>query len=441
MMKYKICGVQHLEEIDYINKIKPDFVGFIFSKSKRQISRDKFKSLKALLDKRIKVVAVFKDESLEFVREILEEEKIDVVQLHGDESIEYINNLGKINIWKALDGGDKKLKDKIKKYEKLVERIILDYKNPGEGKSFEWNILKGLSRKKLIIAGGVNKDNLEELFKIYKPYAVDLSSSVEKEDKKDYLKLLEFKERFLELNRGNRIKRKILRLEIEGKKALVTFIPLAYPSKEKMIHYILEMERKEVDFIEIGYGGENPYMDGEIIKEAYEKINKENIKLDNIFEVAQIIRKETEIPLILMTYRKEIENRDKKFFKRLREVGIDGLLVPDMEYFQLKKIVGNNLLVIKILKANNFNKNSLSKINDESFLYCISRDGKTGSGKINFNLLEKNIKKIREYYKGKIFIGFGMGDKKNREIVKKFSDGIIIGTEILIRINKLIKNK
>ncbi|MGL5616169.1 MAG: tryptophan synthase subunit alpha [Sarcina sp.] len=441
MMKYKICGIQYLEEIDYINKVKPDFVGFVFSKSKRQVNKEKFKNLKASLNKRIKVVAVFKDESIEFVKEILKDNEIDIVQLHGNESLEYINSLGEIKIWKALDGDDDKLKEKIKVYEKVVERIILDYKNPGEGKSFDWSILKGLSKKKLIIAGGVNKDNLEELFKIYKPYAVDLSSSVERENKKDYLKLLEFKEKLLQLNKGNRIKRKILRLEIEKKKALVTFIPLAYPNKEKMIEYVLEMEEKNVDFVEIGYGGENPYMDGEVIKKAYEKINRENIKLDNIFEVVKSIREKTEIPLILMTYKKEIENKEKNYFKKLKDSGIDGILVPDIQYYKLKKMVGNNLVVIKVLKANDFNKSALLKLNDESFIYCISRDGKTGEGKINFDFLEKNIKKIRSYYKGKIFIGFGMGDKKNREIVKKFSDGIIIGTEILIRINKLIKNK
>lgn len=435
-MKLKICGIKSKEEIDYINEIKVDYVGFVFSKSKRRIDKSTYLKLIENLDKSIKKVAVFKDENIDFVKEVIKKSKIDIIQFHGNEDVDYIKNFKGKKIWKALNGEDKQLKDNIKKYEPYVEKIIIDSKNPGEGKSFDWNVLKGLDNKKIIIAGGLKKENLRNLINFFKPYAIDLSSSVENLKGKDLKKLKGIKKELLIINKDNRIKIKLLELDEKNKKGIVTFIPLSYPSEDEMINYILQMEKESVDMVEIGFGGENPYMDGDVIKNAYKKLNENHVKIEDIFKVVKRIRKTSNIPLILMTYKSEIINKDKSFFRKLKNSELDGIIVPDMNYDELLKLVGKRLMVIKIVDGTAVKKEELEKINQEGFIYIISRKGKTGDGKINFQLLEKNIKDIKGLYKGKLFIGFGMGRRENREKALKFSDGVIIGTAVVSLIDK-----
>lgn len=198
-MKIKICGIKELDEINYINKIECDYVGFVFSESKRKVSITTCKKLVENLDFRIKRVGIFKNESLKFILEASESCCIDIIQLHGDESLEFINKLKGKCVWKAIKANEFLYKN-IKIYNNKVDKIIIDANIAGSGKTFDWNMLKLLESEKFIIAGGICENNLEELIKFYRPYAIDLSSSVELSGKKDLNKLLSLKEKFDEVN-------------------------------------------------------------------------------------------------------------------------------------------------------------------------------------------------------------------------------------------------
>ena len=119
----KICGIRRKEDIDIINKYKPDYIGFIFAKSKREVTPETVAEITKNLDKNIKKVGVFVNATYEKINEAVNVANLDVVQLHGDENQEYISNLDcKCEIWKAV-----RVRDGEDIYDvKGVDRLLLD---------------------------------------------------------------------------------------------------------------------------------------------------------------------------------------------------------------------------------------------------------------------------------------------------------------------------
>jgi phosphoribosylanthranilate isomerase len=186
-MKIKICGLFREEDIAYVNEVKPDYVGFVFAKSKRQVTYQQAKHLKSLLSKDIKAVGVFVDENIGFIEKLVNDHIINMVQLHGQEDESYINNLKKINttIIKAIQVKEKK--DLDISYD--VDYYLLDNKIAGSGETFDWNLIKQMN-KPIFLAGGICLDNIDEALLI-DVYALDVSSGAETNGVKDYTKIKE----------------------------------------------------------------------------------------------------------------------------------------------------------------------------------------------------------------------------------------------------------
>ena len=131
MTKVKICGIKRKEDIEYVNKYLPDYIGFIFAQSKRKVSIEFAMELKKNLSPKIKTVGVFVNEDLEKVLEIKNKLSLDCVQIHGDEPCEYIEDLKEkikskkeVEIWKAIRVKDG---DSIKKMSCFnVDAFVLD---------------------------------------------------------------------------------------------------------------------------------------------------------------------------------------------------------------------------------------------------------------------------------------------------------------------------
>jgi len=198
LVKVKICGLRRKEDIEYANELKPDYVGFVFAKSKRQIEVEQALDLISLLDKEIKTVGVFVNEPVENALKIAQTLNLDVLQFHGDETQDYIDNFKNFTVWKAIRIKDKEDLEKTKQFK--VNSFVFDTltKNEygGTGKTFNWKVLKGMELNvPIILAGGLNENNVEEAIKIVDPYAVDVSSGVETEGYKDFKKLKSFIEK------------------------------------------------------------------------------------------------------------------------------------------------------------------------------------------------------------------------------------------------------
>lgn len=229
----------------------------------------------------------------------------------------------------------------------------------------------------------------------------------------------------------NRIVKKIDELNKKCEKVFVGFVPLMYPDKETMIKAVLEMEEGGVDIIEIGFS-ENPYMDGDIIKSAYEKVGNLKVQLENIFEVVAQIRKYSEIPILCMTYKSDLLNLKHDLKEKFLVAGIDGVIVPDIDEEVKERIDFDDefISIDVVCIEDNFSDEEI-----KGFKYCISNKGKTGSANLNFDFIKFKARNF-ESYKNKIFIGFGMGDIDNINNLKEAFGGIIIGTEIVKSISK-----
>lgn len=203
MSKVKFCGIKRMEDIEYVNILKPDYVGFVFAESKRKISLDKGMEIVKVLHKDIKKVGVFVDESPLRVMQIAKELELQILQFHGEEDLNYLKEFHDFEVWKGIrvrGEQDFNIIDKYKEYGILLDAFV-DGQCGGTGERFSWKISKGLpSNIKLILAGGLDSENVLEGIEKIKPYAVDVSSSIETNGVKDFNKMKKFIERVRENN-------------------------------------------------------------------------------------------------------------------------------------------------------------------------------------------------------------------------------------------------
>lgn len=189
MVKIKICGLRRQADIDFVNILKPDYIGFILTAGfRRSIDYETAQSLKSTLNKSICAVGVFVDEDIAHINRFIENGVIDIVQLHGNESADMCRQI-KAPVIKALKPCDF---DKISEYELSADYLLFD-SGTGTGKTFDWNEIPK-TEKPFFLAGGLDESNIKYALKNIKPYALDVSSSVETNGFKDFDKIKKFME-------------------------------------------------------------------------------------------------------------------------------------------------------------------------------------------------------------------------------------------------------
>ena len=192
MTKIKMCGLSRIEDIEAANSIKPDYIGFVFAEiSKRRVSALEASKLKSKLDPEINAVGVFLDDKLDFVASMLNLGIVDVVQLHGSENEEYIEKVREITNKPIIKAFIIRSKEDVERAEKSTADYILLDGGKGEGKVFDWSLLKAIKRP-FFLAGGLNPDNAADAVKALKPYAVDVSTGIETDGVKDREKMTAF---------------------------------------------------------------------------------------------------------------------------------------------------------------------------------------------------------------------------------------------------------
>jgi phosphoribosylanthranilate isomerase len=197
--KVKICGITNYNDAKICIDAGADALGFVFYKnSKRYITPIKAKEIIKKIPPFISKVGVFVNENFENIIEIANLIKIDYIQLHGYETPEFCKKISNYYpVIKAILIKDENDLKQFKIYKKYVN-FLLDTKTEsfgGSGKSFNWNLILNYKEKigNFILSGGLNKDNIVDAIKLLNPYAVDISSGVEKSaGKKDKRKVEEF---------------------------------------------------------------------------------------------------------------------------------------------------------------------------------------------------------------------------------------------------------
>ena len=196
MVKIKICGLRRLEDIDIVNKYKPDYIGFVFAESKRKVSHELAAQMRDKLSPDIVPVGVFVDAAMEEILKLYESETIEVAQLHGRESEDYINALkehtdGELKIIKAIEMSED---TDLSRYDDSRADYLLFDSGKGSGKTFDWRLIGNDLKKEFFLAGGISSKNVKQAIEEFDPYAIDLSSSLETDDYKDEDKIKEIME-------------------------------------------------------------------------------------------------------------------------------------------------------------------------------------------------------------------------------------------------------
>ncbi|MBB5150093.1 MULTISPECIES: phosphoribosylanthranilate isomerase [Ureibacillus] len=188
MTKVKICGLKEKVHVHCAVAAGANFLGFVFAPSKRQISIRKACELSQIVPKHVKKVGVFVNPTEDEVKEAFEKVPLDFIQYHGNEEPTFIEKLGLPSI-KAFSIRELSDVEKASKYN--VDYYLFDAPGTdfagGSGKAFDWSLLDQLSipKEKVILAGGLNALNVQQAIAAVHPFAVDVSSGVEQDGKKN----------------------------------------------------------------------------------------------------------------------------------------------------------------------------------------------------------------------------------------------------------------
>lgn len=197
MTAVKFCGIRRPEDMDFINKTHPDYIGFVFAPSRRQITASQAAALVSRLKFPAATVGVFVNEPLDSLCSIAKEARLQVIQLHGEETEAEIRELRKRlphqKIWKAVRVRASK---DIQQADRLpVDALLLDSFVPGSyggsGQTANWDLIQQTQiQKPFFLAGGLHAENIPQAIATVHPYGVDLSGGIETDGWKDPRKML-----------------------------------------------------------------------------------------------------------------------------------------------------------------------------------------------------------------------------------------------------------
>ncbi len=210
MQKIKLCGMMKPCDIEYANRVKPDFVGFIFANTRRKISATQAKQFREALDAEIPAVGVFVNEDISVITSLVQDGCIDMIQLHGEEDEDYIRRLREICDVPVIKAVKVQTVEQIRQAAALpVDYLLLDtYRKGvlgGTGEAFDWELLREakaaagdtaegeLFGKPYFLAGGLHAGNLREAA-AFGSYGLDVSSGIETDGSKDFTKMVEVME-------------------------------------------------------------------------------------------------------------------------------------------------------------------------------------------------------------------------------------------------------
>jgi phosphoribosylanthranilate isomerase len=199
-VRIKICGITNAKDAIAATDLGTDAIGFVFAPSPRQISPDKARSIIMALPPLVQTVGVFADEDPEKVASIATLCHLDLLQFHGKESVSYCSQFAQ-RVIKAVRVQSPDDLKACSEYSNVANAFLLDTyvsgQQGGTGLTFDWNLAVEAKRfGRIILAGGLNPDNVAAAVTKVKPYAVDASSGLElKPGVKDHEKMALFIQR------------------------------------------------------------------------------------------------------------------------------------------------------------------------------------------------------------------------------------------------------
>ena len=234
----------------------------------------------------------------------------------------------------------------------------------------------------------------------------------------------------------NRIEKKFQELKNKGEKALITYITCGDPDIGFTEEFVYAKERAGADIIELGIPFSDPLADGPVIQAAATRALEKGIRLKSIFQCVENIRKNSQVPLVFMVYYNTIVNYGElSFIEKCEEIGIDGIIIPDLPYEESVEIRSylkdKELALIPLIAPNSGDR--IPKLVDgaKGFVYCVSSLGVTGIRSGFAETMKGYLKMVKASTDLPVAVGFGFSKPEDIEEVKDIVDGVIVGSAII----------
>ena len=229
----------------------------------------------------------------------------------------------------------------------------------------------------------------------------------------------------------------------KSKRVLNVYCTAGYPSLDSTMKVMESLQKNGADIIELGMPYSDPLADGEVIQVSSIKALANGMNIAVLFEQIKDMRKSISIPVILMGYMNPIlQYGFENFCKKAKEVGVDGLILPDLPLFEFEqsygKVITENNLDFIFLVTPETPVDRIKKLDSLSngFLYAVSSSATTGKDK-DFNLVAQYLQKLQAMQlKNPILVGFGIKDKATFDAATVHTQGAIIGSAYIQQLTK-----
>jgi tryptophan synthase alpha chain len=211
-------------------------------------------------------------------------------------------------------------------------------------------------------------------------------------------------------------------------KAFIGFLTGGDPSIEKTKEFALEMERAGADLIEIGIPFSDPVAEGPVIQESNIRALASGATVEKIFNRGADLRKETSIPLVFLTYANPVFHYGyDAFFARCKDVGLDGIIIPDMPFEEqapVKDAAGKyGIDLISVIAPASEDRVKEIATTASGFIYLVSSTGETAR-------LSSTITSIKSVTQIPVAIDFDIHTPEQAAQMSQIADGIIAGSTI-----------
>ena len=240
----------------------------------------------------------------------------------------------------------------------------------------------------------------------------------------------------------NRLSKTFEKCRAEGRNALVIYITMGCPDLDTSECLVRDIINVGADIIELGVPFSDPMADGVVIQESARQALLSGTTLKGVLEKAEEIRQDNDAPMILFSYYNVLLSYGvEKLAADAAAAGIDGLLVVDLPFEHSEEIIPaldkHGLSLIPLIAPTTPIDRAVEIVsNAKGFVYSITSKGVTGGGTTFDTDLEERMKKLREASPVPVVAGFGIDSPEKAKSLTKFSDGIVVGSAVMKKINE-----
>lgn len=248
----------------------------------------------------------------------------------------------------------------------------------------------------------------------------------------------------------SRIQDKFSELQAKNQKAFIAYAMAGYPSERQAMSIVRGLIQGGADILEIGLPFSDPLADGPVIQNASFHALQNGMNLDKLVNLVKKIRKESDIPLVLMTYANLLYSHGyDKFMTTIKKAGIDGIILPDMSVEEarpyLDEVHKNQMDAIFLISPNtSAERMRIISSASSGFVYLVSVYGTTGGQQQFQKYTFDAIKAAKKTLDGKIPLGVGFGvsnAEQARFILQAGADAIIVASAFLRLVDKTPQSK